>query len=217
MTKRQAPVVASSSVAGRIKDAATLEAGRDRLLKGARRCFSDKGYGGASVQDIADAAGVSIGSFYKYVRAKEDLLCLMAEASHERMRNVIEHAFSRADDPVAGLESVVAKLIRTADRDRDLMGLLYAEFKYMPTASKRLTLEQEKILLDRLSAVIESGNAVGVFDCSDPEMAALDIEMFGSIWVLKSHLVGLDLPKYIRRQVGVALRLVRARGHRHAG
>jgi AcrR family transcriptional regulator len=198
----------ASRVASRIKDGATLSAGRDRLLAGARKCFAKKGYGGTSVQDIADAAGISIGSFYKYVRAKEDLLWLMAETSHAGVRDVIDGAFARPENPLDGIRVVVDALIRHADRDRDLMSLLYAEFKYMPGAGKKLILEQERSLLDRIVAMIRAGNRAGVYHCPNPELVALDIEMFGSTWVLKSHMIGLSIEDYIAGQIVAAMRLV---------
>jgi AcrR family transcriptional regulator len=200
----------SSKVPSMIKDSAALAAGRERLLKGARTCFASKGYGGTSVQDIANAAGISVGSLYKYVRAKEDLLFLMAEASHSRLNDVVTSAFTSSDDPREALCVTVDALIRNADEDRDLMNLLYAEFKYMPPDSKRLIREQEKTIVKRLVALIESGNARGVFTCAQPQLAAIDIEMFGSTWVLKSHLISLTLATYVERQTAIALRMVGA-------
>jgi AcrR family transcriptional regulator len=44
---------------------------RDRLLRAGERVFAKMGYDNAHVSDIADAAGVSIGSFYRRFRDKE--------------------------------------------------------------------------------------------------------------------------------------------------
>jgi AcrR family transcriptional regulator len=213
VARKQTAVVPpeTSRVASSIKDSAALIAGRERLLKGARKCFTSKGYGGTSVQDIAAAAGISIGSLYKYVRAKEDLLYLMAESSHASLREVVETAFTAVDDPIEGMRVVVDALVREADRDRDLINLLYAEFKYMPPDSKKLILEQERAIVDRLIDLIGVGNANGNFACSDPRIVAINIVMFGSTWVLKNHLVDLPLSTYIDEQVAAALRLVGAR------
>jgi TetR/AcrR family transcriptional regulator, cholesterol catabolism regulator len=197
-------------VASRIKDAGALEMGRARLLKGARKCFATKGYGGTSVQDIANAAGISIGSLYKYVRAKEDLLSLMAETSHASLREVVDVAFASVDDPIAGLHIIISALVRQADRDRDLMNLLYAEFKYLPAGPRKLILDQEISIHDRLVDLIDAANAAGLYDCPDPHLAAVNITMFGSMWVLKSHLIKLTIDEYIDRQTTLALRLVGA-------
>jgi AcrR family transcriptional regulator len=44
---------------------------RDRLLRAGERVFAKMGYDNAHVSDIAEAAGVSIGSFYRRFRDKE--------------------------------------------------------------------------------------------------------------------------------------------------
>src|SRR5262249_44247182 len=46
---------------------------RERLLDAAGREFETKGYGGASVNRIIDAAGATKGGFYHYFSSKEDL------------------------------------------------------------------------------------------------------------------------------------------------
>src|SRR5215469_16470231 len=119
---------------------------------------------------------------YKYVRSKEDLLWLMAETSHERLRDVVDSAFEASPDPVETLAVVVDALVRHADGDRDLVNLLYAEFKYMTKPGKRVVLEQEKDIVSRLFTLIEAGNASGGYHCDDPQMAAINIELFGSTW-----------------------------------
>jgi AcrR family transcriptional regulator len=202
--------VRTSHVASSIKDADALAAGRERLLRGARECFSKRGYGATSVQDIATAAGISVGSLYKYVRAKEDLLWLMAERSSDRLQAVVDDCFARAQDPAETLPNVVDALVRNADADRDLMTLLYAEFTYLPREGRRLIVDLERSIVVRLKELIEHGNALGSFRCDDPQLAAIDIETFGSVWVLKSHMIGLTIDEYIHRQTNLALVIVGA-------
>lgn len=216
--KRQAVPngVVHSNVDSSIKDVAALTAGRERLLKGARACFARKGFGGTSVQDIADAAGISVGSLYKYVRAKEDLLYLMAEGSCARLTAVITEAFASSDDPEEALAVVVESLIRNADEDRDLVNLLYAEYKYLPAAGRKLILEQEESIIDGLVEIIKRGNAQGVFDCQEPRLTAVDLEVSGSVWVLKNHLIDMPIETFIERQIVVAFRMVGAKAARSA-
>jgi len=51
-----------------------VEGKKQQILEGAIKCFSEKGYRGTSIQDIADALGISKGSLYFYFKSKEDLL-----------------------------------------------------------------------------------------------------------------------------------------------
>src|SRR5439155_17644943 len=54
---------------------------RSDVLSAATRVFSERGYHGASMQDVADAAGMQKASLYYHVGRKEDLLY----AIHEQM------------------------------------------------------------------------------------------------------------------------------------
>jgi AcrR family transcriptional regulator len=49
------------------------------ILEAAQRAFADRGYDGASVEEIADAADVAIGSVYNHFGSKEGLLWAAAE------------------------------------------------------------------------------------------------------------------------------------------
>jgi AcrR family transcriptional regulator len=46
---------------------------RQRLLDAARVVFEERGYHGAAVADMAKAAGVAHGTFYKYFESKDDV------------------------------------------------------------------------------------------------------------------------------------------------
>ena len=47
---------------------------RERLIEAAQHLFVSNGYGGASIREIADAAGYSQGAFYSNFSSKEEVL-----------------------------------------------------------------------------------------------------------------------------------------------
>lgn len=49
------------------------------LLCAARQAFAEKGFDGASMQDLARAAGMSAGNFYRYFRSRDEILSAMVE------------------------------------------------------------------------------------------------------------------------------------------
>jgi AcrR family transcriptional regulator len=59
---------------------------RERLLAAARRVFASSGFHGASVEEIASAAGFSTGALYSNFDGKEDLFLELME------REIAEHA-----------------------------------------------------------------------------------------------------------------------------
>jgi AcrR family transcriptional regulator len=62
-------------------DEFTLESRRrSQIISAARQVFLRKGYDAATVEEIAETAGVSKGLIYNYFRSKEDILVATAEA-----------------------------------------------------------------------------------------------------------------------------------------
>ena len=47
------------------------------ILAGAKRAFAEKGFDGASMQDLARAAGMSAGNFYRYFPSKNAIVAAM--------------------------------------------------------------------------------------------------------------------------------------------
>ena len=56
---------------------------RDALLRAARRVFRDKGYAGASLDAVADAAGFTKGAVYSHFTSKADLFLSLLETRIE--------------------------------------------------------------------------------------------------------------------------------------
>ena len=95
---------------------------RERLIHAARKLLEDGGYAAASVQAIAERAGLAAGAMYRHFPSKEALYAAVLEHTYERLgeASVIsaahgEHAAVRAllavarDDPDA-----VTLLLRNA-------------------------------------------------------------------------------------------------------
>jgi AcrR family transcriptional regulator len=63
---------------------------RGQIISAARQVFSRKGYDAATVEEIAETAGVSKGLIYNYFRSKEDILLATAEALMNRLEEHME-------------------------------------------------------------------------------------------------------------------------------
>lgn len=65
---------------------------RKRILQGALEQFSERGYEGSSMKQVADRAAVSKGLLYNYFSSKKALLLALFEASMEEMDRIVEEA-----------------------------------------------------------------------------------------------------------------------------
>ncbi|WP_328687151.1 TetR/AcrR family transcriptional regulator [Streptomyces caniferus] len=101
---------------------------RRLLLDAAARVFARKGFAGASVEEIAESAGFSIGALYSNFSGKEALfLALMAERGMGR----VAEAAQTLDRHEVGTGEAAAELgrllVHVADKDTDFAPL-QAEF-----------------------------------------------------------------------------------------
>jgi AcrR family transcriptional regulator len=73
----------------RLNRAEKREANRRRILRAARTVFGRRGFHGASIEDIADEAGLSNGAIYYNFESKGDLFfALLEERAEERIRHM---------------------------------------------------------------------------------------------------------------------------------
>jgi AcrR family transcriptional regulator len=95
----------------------------DILLR-ARNAFVDKGFDGASMQDLARAAGMSVGNFYRYFPSKAALVAALITADLAEMDRDFALIIG-SDEPMAALRRVIEGRVTGADCQDD--GLLWAE------------------------------------------------------------------------------------------
>jgi AcrR family transcriptional regulator len=81
------PWVSNALMATRLRRVEAVERNRGAVLTAARRVFLDKGYGGATLEAIAEEAGFSKGVMYSQFESKADLfLTLLEQRIEERAR-----------------------------------------------------------------------------------------------------------------------------------
>lgn len=89
---------------------------RNRILDAAERVFSARGVSRTSLQDIAEAAGVTRGAIYWHFRDKSDLFTAMVARVTLPMENLVARSSDEAvNDPLAELKAAaIYTLKRTA-------------------------------------------------------------------------------------------------------
>lgn len=114
-------------MSSRLSRAEQTERNRAALLASARRVFLERGYHGASVDQIADAAGFSTGVVYSQFGGKADLFLALLEARiSERAAGNARTVEGLAGD--AGLSKLLAHAA-SVDRAEPEWGLLVIEFR----------------------------------------------------------------------------------------
>jgi TetR/AcrR family acrAB operon transcriptional repressor len=97
-------------------------AARERLLEAALAQFAQKGYGGATVDDIAAAAGVSKGAVYWHYKDKRELF---RSVIADRARKLVEHVRATAAEgpPLRRLLDIAGAVLQYYEENRDFAAI----------------------------------------------------------------------------------------------
>ena len=90
-----------------------------QILDAAARLFREKGYGYASMRDIASLAGMLPGSLYYHFASKEELLVAVYAEGVRRIKEAVGPALSAQADPWSRLEAVCAAHLEALLEDSD--------------------------------------------------------------------------------------------------
>lgn len=98
------------------------------ILSRLRATFAEKGFDGASMQDLARAAGMSVGNFYRYFPSKSDIIAQMIALDMTEMQAEFAGILA-ADTPLDALRHLIRAKVTSAQMQQD--GQLWAEIAAM--------------------------------------------------------------------------------------
>lgn len=134
---------------------------REHLLRAAAQVLAERGFHGASLDEVAAAAGFSKGAVYSNFRNKEDLfLAVLAWRYAEEMQAL--HDTLGSQEPSESRLSEFVDLVRGQEDSAGGWGRLYEEFHLYalrnPTARAKLA-ELDRVNVEEVARVIEGERA----------------------------------------------------------
>ena len=143
---------------------------RKQIVQAAVRAFARRGYEAARVGDVATEAGIAYGLVYHYFHSKEELLETIFRETWAEMLDAI-HTVEQTDEPAREhVRKVVAIVLRTWNRDPDLVRVLVREVTRTPHLQSEVTEIQHAF--DALERIVRRGQEEGSFRSElDPRVA----------------------------------------------
>lgn len=144
----------------------------------ALRVISRKGMNGATMQDIADEAGVAKGTLYLYFRDREDLLERAADYAFSKLDEKLAATLPQISDFAGKLHALIRSEIDFFDEHREFFRI-YIALKYPPDAvhqtarRRRMCHPRYSRHLERLEATITEAMERGEVRKCDPARLAL--------------------------------------------
>lgn len=160
----------------RTKEEAALT--RDAVLKAALPVFSAKGYAATTLEDVAQAAGVTRGAIYWHFKNKADLYATLLDGISAAAGAVAQDAIAEGGDPAEVLRRIFVRQLSAIETDRQLQGLVTLSLgraEQLPelAARRKKQIRAGKATLSELTTFMEEGVRTGAFRSTlDPADAA---------------------------------------------
>ena len=160
---------------------------RRQLLEVALQVFADKGFYGTSMNEVAEAAGVTKPVLYQHFTSKEALYRELVDELGTRLERAIVEGVADADGPRQQVEAGFHAYFRWATREGPAFRVLFAEHNradpVLATAIEKL----ESAVADRVAGFIE------VEGLSADERQVLAFGVVGLAESTSRHWLGLGL------------------------
>jgi AcrR family transcriptional regulator len=127
---------------------------RAQLLGVARRLFARDGYRGASMEAIAEAAGVTKPVLYQHFSSKRALYEALLASELGRLTEELEAAFSRDESNAERLRQGFGAYLSFVDRHEDAFRLLFTEALGLDADFQRQVARFRRWVADRVAAII---------------------------------------------------------------
>jgi TetR/AcrR family transcriptional regulator len=135
---------------------------RERILAAARTIFARDGYAGTTVDEVAQAAGISVGALYKYFRTKERLFLTVIEAAHDVLDQVLGGIMAEGGTLGDKIERVLRAAVEFSEREPELVQIyIDCTTQQLSPIARRLSRQIELIGARTYRGMLEQARADG--------------------------------------------------------
>lgn len=197
------PDSATVRVASSVIDPELVRERHERLAEAAAYLYRRNGYYFTSVTEVAQRAGISVGSVYRYVRSKEDTLLLIMRMIMHRYERRVRPILQEPLPPQTKLARFIEGYLRHIDRERDGVMVMYRDAHVLGRQVRSDLEETDRVIIRDIRGIIHEGIETGAFRTENPDMVAHNVIAISHVWVLRRWRfpANLTVSEYVRTQV----------------
>lgn len=148
---------------------------RKTVLDVAAKLFSERGFGGTSLVDIAKELDISRPALYYYFSSKEEILSSLVDSISVYSRKMIAEIMSKDADPVTKLHEITYKQLMFIMQNQVSYMVVVKTEEDLVSETKKLNSMAKKGVFESFRSVIQSGQKSGHFRPGDSAVMALGI------------------------------------------
>jgi AcrR family transcriptional regulator len=151
---------------------------RAEILRTATRLFAEAGYPGTSMNDLAQACGISKALLYHYVSDKYQLLLEITEGHVSRLAALVAEVEAQGLAPEPRLRRLITRFVEEYAQARHDHGVLTQDVKFLAEDDRARVLATERQVVEAFARTIREARPGSVPD--DPDLAKpLTMLLFG--------------------------------------
>jgi len=148
---------------------------KEVIIEKASRLFREKGFGAASMRDLAEKVGVEAASLYNHIQSKSEILqTICFEVANKFMSN-LEIVEVSPQSTLEKMEAIIRLHIRMMLDQYEFVYISDHEWRHLPEPYLSNFLSQRRSYRKRLGNIIEDGITRGEMKNIDPYTAVLII------------------------------------------
>ena len=158
---------------------------REAILKAALRVFSDKGYAGTRLSDIAAEMGVTRGAIYWHFKDKQDLYESLISNVTGRTDDIFKQAMAMPISPLMKIQTIMERFLTLLQSDEEFRAVnALIMFKNRTTESLMQSNCEIRSQIEKrvqaISQLFEEGKRIGEIR---PDVDDMDIAWVGTCFV----------------------------------
>jgi len=143
---------------------------REDILEAAAQVFRQKGFHGASMQDIAKAVNLQKPSLYHHVSSKQEILLALLDRALELLLERISAISDQEIPPDKKLREMVRAYLQILAENTDLSAVLLFEHRSLERKQHARHVPNRDKFEALWRNVLEEGVAAKLFVCDDPAL-----------------------------------------------
>jgi len=176
---------------------------RKKIIDAASALYVKKGFNATSIQEISEAAGVSLPVTYHYVKQKSAIMRMIMEDVLNTFRENLLGMTQGVENPKEKLAIAMRVYFKVIEQQREKALLIYQKSNSLDRASKARIMQLEVEVINIFGEMIREGIERGIFKKKDVDLAAYNVMMAAHTWILKHwHFKNrLTLDEYVDLQL----------------
>jgi TetR/AcrR family transcriptional regulator len=166
---------------------------REAILAQAARLFAQRGYPATSMNQVAEACGLSKPTLYHYYRDKYALLVSIAEGHVAKLEGLISDVAATGLPPEEALRELIRRFVAEYAHAQDAHRVLTEDVRFLVDEDRERVLEKERRLVEGFARVLGRLRPDGALDHGAMAPIVADLFLGG---VPAVRLPGTKLPEH---------------------